>query len=159
MESNGKPGQIHVSASTAECLIASGKGRWLTPREDKIVAKGVGEMTTCWVNVQCESVGTVLSTSTHSLSKSQDANEDNAASDDEDEFAEDVMEPSKDQSSPMARTNSTSQEASDEEDSDLDDDKFAQAVRRRTREQAPPFAEIQDEIAENLRLSCGAEKV
>ena len=44
MESNGVKGKIHVSQSTADMLPAI----WLTEREDKIIAKGKGEMTT-WV--------------------------------------------------------------------------------------------------------------
>ena len=78
MESNGKPGLIHVSQSTAECLIASGKGRWLTPREDTIVAKGLGEMNTYWVKVLADSVGTGTSTSAHtrSCASSQCTNDD-----------------------------------------------------------------------------------
>ena len=51
MESNGKPGKIHVSPTTAACLTKSGKGRWLIPREDTINAKGLGEMKTYWVQV------------------------------------------------------------------------------------------------------------
>jgi hypothetical protein len=56
MESNGKAGMIHVSAATAERLMSSGKERWLTKREDTIVAKGIGEMTTYWVKVNSESL-------------------------------------------------------------------------------------------------------
>lgn len=56
MESNGKRGMIQVSPATAERLIASGRGKWLTQREDKIVAKGIGEMTTYWVKVNSDSV-------------------------------------------------------------------------------------------------------
>eukprot|EP00529_Nitzschia_sp_RCC80_P000573 CAMPEP_0113454706 /NCGR_PEP_ID=MMETSP0014_2-20120614/8002_1 /TAXON_ID=2857 /ORGANISM="Nitzschia sp." /LENGTH=867 /DNA_ID=CAMNT_0000346121 /DNA_START=168 /DNA_END=2771 /DNA_ORIENTATION=- /assembly_acc=CAM_ASM_000159 len=51
MESNGKPGKIHVSPTTAACLRKSGKGRWLIPRDDTINAKGIGEMKTFWVKV------------------------------------------------------------------------------------------------------------
>lgn len=51
MESNGVKGRIQVSENTAECLRSAGKGHWLTPREDKIVAKGKGEMQTYWVQV------------------------------------------------------------------------------------------------------------
>ncbi|CAB9531333.1 Receptor-type guanylate cyclase gcy [Seminavis robusta] len=50
MESNGQPGRIHVSESTAEELRKHGKDEWLTVREDKITAKGKGLMTTYWVN-------------------------------------------------------------------------------------------------------------
>jgi hypothetical protein len=56
MESNGKEGMIQVSPSTAERLTRSGKGKWLLKREDTIVAKGIGEMTTYWVKVSSESL-------------------------------------------------------------------------------------------------------
>lgn len=55
MESNGMPNRIHVSEETAEELSAKGKACWLTPREDKIVAKGKGEMQTYWVSLRQES--------------------------------------------------------------------------------------------------------
>jgi hypothetical protein len=60
MESNGERGRIHVSQATADSLTASGKGHWLILREDKIVAKGKGEMTTYWVNVSTVSPGSML---------------------------------------------------------------------------------------------------
>ena len=50
MESNGVVGHIHVSQETANALIAHGKEHWLTPRENKIVAKGKGEVQTYFVN-------------------------------------------------------------------------------------------------------------
>ena len=50
MESNGIKGRIHCSQSTADALVQAGKSHWLTRREDKIVAKGKGEMQTYWVN-------------------------------------------------------------------------------------------------------------
>ena len=39
MESNGQGGRIHVSQVTADLLVAAGKSSWITPREDKIIAK------------------------------------------------------------------------------------------------------------------------
>ncbi|CAB9497503.1 Receptor-type guanylate cyclase gcy [Seminavis robusta] len=51
MESNSVKGRIHASQSTADALTASGKGHWLTPREEKILAKGKGEMQTYWVQI------------------------------------------------------------------------------------------------------------
>jgi hypothetical protein len=52
IESNGRPGCIHVSQETADLLSKAGKGHWIKPRDEKIVAKGKGELTTFWVNVR-----------------------------------------------------------------------------------------------------------
>jgi hypothetical protein len=49
MESTGQPRQIQCSQATGDLLVAFGKKSWLVPREDKIQAKGKGEMTTFWV--------------------------------------------------------------------------------------------------------------
>ena len=49
MESNGVRGRIHVSQATADALTVAGKASWLTPRDDKIEAKGKGLMQTYWV--------------------------------------------------------------------------------------------------------------
>jgi len=61
MESNGKPSKIHMSEETAQLLIAAGKASWVVQREDKISAKGKGEMTTFWLEAstlhRAESVG------------------------------------------------------------------------------------------------------
>jgi class 3 adenylate cyclase len=51
MESNGVAGRIHVSQETAKELIAKGKSKWVTTRDDKIVAKGKGLMQTYWVRI------------------------------------------------------------------------------------------------------------
>jgi class 3 adenylate cyclase len=49
MESNGVRGRIHVSQATADALIIKGKSHWLINREDKVVAKGKGEMQTYFI--------------------------------------------------------------------------------------------------------------
>lgn len=49
MESTGAVGRIQVSQETADELRSKGKQHWLRPREDKIVAKGKGEMQTYWL--------------------------------------------------------------------------------------------------------------
>jgi len=49
MESNGKPNRVHLSKETAELLIEAGKQKWVSMREDKIIAKGKGELQTYWL--------------------------------------------------------------------------------------------------------------
>jgi hypothetical protein len=50
MESHGKAGLIQVSQATATLIQDAGKGQWLRKREDKIKAKGKGQLETYWVN-------------------------------------------------------------------------------------------------------------
>jgi class 3 adenylate cyclase len=52
MESTGEKGQIQLSQTTAEELMARGKGHWLVPRQNKVVAKGKGEMQTYWLRLK-----------------------------------------------------------------------------------------------------------
>lgn len=49
MESTGKKDRIQASQSTADQLIAAGRGRWVKPREETVQAKGKGELQTYWV--------------------------------------------------------------------------------------------------------------
>ena len=49
METHGAPNRCQVSNETANLLIAAGKAAWLQERDDKIVAKGKGTLTTYWV--------------------------------------------------------------------------------------------------------------
>jgi hypothetical protein len=49
MESNGKPGMIQCSQTTADLLISAGKGSWVTKRDEMVQAKGKGMMQTYWV--------------------------------------------------------------------------------------------------------------
>jgi class 3 adenylate cyclase len=65
MEGNGMKGRIRVSQQTADELIAKGKSSWVTAREEKIVAKGKGELQTYWVNVR-ETSKSVASSRQHS---------------------------------------------------------------------------------------------
>jgi class 3 adenylate cyclase len=46
MESTGQRGKIQVSQETADLLFEAGKNSWITPREERIVAKGKGELQT-----------------------------------------------------------------------------------------------------------------
>ena len=52
MESNGIKGRIHCSQATADALAAWGYNHWITPREDKINAKGKGLMQTYWIETR-----------------------------------------------------------------------------------------------------------
>ncbi|GAX23519.1 hypothetical protein FisN_14Hh306 [Fistulifera solaris] len=49
IETTGKKNMIHISETTANILQAFGKGHWTKLREDKVNAKGKGEMTTYWL--------------------------------------------------------------------------------------------------------------
>ena len=50
MESHGIKGRIQVSQSTADEIIKAGKEAWIVPRQDKIKAKGKGELQTYFMN-------------------------------------------------------------------------------------------------------------
>ncbi|CAB9520723.1 Receptor-type guanylate cyclase gcy [Seminavis robusta] len=76
MESKGEASRIHASKTTADALIAQGKGHWLKAREDKIVAKGKGEMQTYWIDPSQDV--TSYAPSTH-LSVDDTRSEDNEA--------------------------------------------------------------------------------
>jgi len=49
MESTGICNRIHVSEETARLLAEAGKASWLTPRNETVLAKGKGEITTFWL--------------------------------------------------------------------------------------------------------------
>ena len=50
MESNGMTGRIHLSQEVANLLAAFNKENWVLHRDDKIVAKGKGELQTYWLD-------------------------------------------------------------------------------------------------------------
>jgi Adenylate and Guanylate cyclase catalytic domain len=50
MEHTGLANRTHMSATTAELLIAAGKQNWITQREEKTIAKGLGELSTYWLH-------------------------------------------------------------------------------------------------------------
>ena len=49
LENSGEKGMIHISEACAELIRDGGKGRWITRRDDKIYAKGKGELQTYWL--------------------------------------------------------------------------------------------------------------
>jgi hypothetical protein len=61
MESCGLKDRIQLSQETADLLIAAGKTHWLVPREDKIEAKGKGELNTYWLDMKTSQSATSTS--------------------------------------------------------------------------------------------------
>lgn len=61
MESTGVTNKIQVSQETADHLIASGHQQWLTPRVDKVVAKGKGVLQTYFVNISSKTISSSTS--------------------------------------------------------------------------------------------------
>jgi len=76
MESNGIRNKIHISNDTAEHLRKSGKQHWLVAREEKIVAKGKGEMETFFLEIKVQSSASNTSKSTTTSHSEKDGGED-----------------------------------------------------------------------------------
>jgi len=55
IESNGECNRIHLSLDTATLLMDAGKQHWLEEREEKINAKGKGELQTYWLSMRLQS--------------------------------------------------------------------------------------------------------
>ncbi|GKY91563.1 hypothetical protein MPSEU_000128200 [Mayamaea pseudoterrestris] len=51
IETNGEKGRVHLSQATADALLAAGKDKWFIAREEKVYAKGKGELQTYWLKV------------------------------------------------------------------------------------------------------------
>jgi Adenylate and Guanylate cyclase catalytic domain len=49
MESTGTKDKIQISQDTANLLKAAGKESWISPRDEKVLAKGKGELQTYWL--------------------------------------------------------------------------------------------------------------
>ena len=49
IEATGIKGRIQISLATANLLTKAGKGHWVVPREEKVLAKGIGMLQTCWL--------------------------------------------------------------------------------------------------------------
>lgn len=50
IESTGEPNRVHLSKEVADLLSQGGKKSWIIPRNDKVKAKGKGEMQTYWLS-------------------------------------------------------------------------------------------------------------
>mmetsp|Transcript_7886 Transcript_7886/g.15271 ORF Transcript_7886/g.15271 Transcript_7886/m.15271 type:complete len:1152 (-) Transcript_7886:303-3758(-) len=70
MESTGVRDKIQLSQETAELLYAHGKSRWVTPREERVIAKGKGELQTYWLSCAPASTGTIFTGTTTEDSES-----------------------------------------------------------------------------------------
>jgi len=66
IESTGAPSRIQLSSETADLLIAAGKSNWIREREEKVRAKGKGELQTYWLEVRHEGSASVTSGSSNS---------------------------------------------------------------------------------------------
>lgn len=77
MESTGIRGRIQCSRETAELLRQSGKEHWITEREEKVHAKGKGEMQTYFVSVRQSSENDAASSGLGSVT-GLDADDDSA---------------------------------------------------------------------------------
>lgn len=71
MESNGERNRIHISMETADLLRLGGKHHWCVMREDKINAKGKGELTTYWLELKQQSCGSARSGQSGKSSESE----------------------------------------------------------------------------------------
>jgi hypothetical protein len=83
MESTGKKNCIQISDHTANLLIKAGKANWIKLREDKIIAKGKGEMTTWFVDLSAN--GTKPSDTSDSVTSEVNIREGEKGSSTEDE--------------------------------------------------------------------------
>ena len=82
MESTGQPGRIQVSQETADLLIANGKGRWLAEREDSVLAKGKGVLTTFWLSIHENGAGSSANSRSIGSSSETDTTEEERVVDD-----------------------------------------------------------------------------
>jgi class 3 adenylate cyclase len=51
IESTGERAKIHLSQETADLIIEAGKAHWVKARENKVSAKGKGQLQTYWLEV------------------------------------------------------------------------------------------------------------
>lgn len=69
IESTGTKNKIHLSEPTAELLQAAGKGEWVEQREDKVLAKGKGELQTFWLTTSAKNLSPDVKLALPAISK------------------------------------------------------------------------------------------
>jgi class 3 adenylate cyclase len=72
MESTGMKNKIHISQETADLLKGSGKGHWVTARDELVSAKGKGEMQTYFLDLKGDSAKSTSSGTSRSDSSQSD---------------------------------------------------------------------------------------
>ena len=63
-----------MSQATADLLIEAGKSGWIKPREEKVFAKGKGEMQTYWVTIEKRTSSVVKSDEDNNSDNGSDEN-------------------------------------------------------------------------------------
>ena len=81
MESTGQRNRIHLSQETANLLQTSGKGHWIAQREDRVFAKGKGELVTYWLQMKGECGESLTSTSDGSVTNARPIDEHSSTED------------------------------------------------------------------------------
>lgn len=70
VESTGRPSLIHISKETADLIVAAGKKSWVREREDCVLAKGKGELSTFWLRVGTSNDDSVSESGSSNMSPS-----------------------------------------------------------------------------------------
>jgi len=94
VETTGERAKIQISADTAKLLVEAGKDNWFKPRDDKVYAKGKGEMQTYWLKLGKKGSKTapLSRRSSHSTASSDDYEFDTDDSEMSDFDAEELLQ-------------------------------------------------------------------
>lgn len=79
IETGGRADRIHLSTETANQLKELGKSKWITKREDMIIAKGKGELQTYWLSVNFAGAASTRSSEDNASTVSINDKDDDAA--------------------------------------------------------------------------------
>jgi hypothetical protein len=74
IESTGQRNKIHLSQETADLLTAAGKNHWLSARQEKIEAKGKGELQTYWLTLKVQTGPSSKSGTSNSSDENEGSN-------------------------------------------------------------------------------------